>query len=167
MTSRLRTAVAMTAKETARNRTACVLGFVLPLLFYGLTVLTTSERIVVFELGSVSLEPDIEVPARTEGLVFMSLIAIGFMSAFFGVNLIQQHGGTNRRLVFCGYRPYELVLAKLVVLAVSVGILALVLPCAVLSILRATSPSDRVHRPRARRLCVRLLRSPDWGRLAP
>ena len=125
MTSRLRIAVAMTARETARNRTACVLALVLPLLFYGLALLMTSERIVVFQLASVSLEPDIEVPGRSEVLVFMALIAIGFMSAFFGVNLIQKHGRTNRRLVVCGYRPSELVLSKLLVLGGSVVIVSL------------------------------------------
>ena len=115
----------MTAREAARNRTACVLALVLPLLFNGLTLLMTSERIVVFQLASISLEPDIEVPARSEGLVFMALIAIGFMSAFFGVNLIQRHGRTNRRLVLCGYRPFELVLSKLIVLSGSVAIVSL------------------------------------------
>ena len=122
---RLRTAVGMTARETARNRTACVLALVLPLLFNGLALLMTSERIVVFQLASVSLEPDIEAPARWEALVFMALVAIGFMSAFFGVNLIQKHGSTNRRLVICGYRPSELVLSKLLVLGGSVVIVSL------------------------------------------
>ena len=115
----------MTAREAVRNRTACVLALVLPLLFNGLTLLMTSERIVVFQLASISLEPDVEVPARSEVLVFMALIAIGFMSAFFGVNLIQKHGRTNRRLVFCGYRPSELVLSKLIVLSGSVLIVSL------------------------------------------
>ena len=125
MTGKLRTAVVMTARETVRNRTACVLALVLPLLFNGLTLLMTSERIVVFQLASISLEPDIEVPARSEVLVFMALIAIGFMSAFFGVNLIQKHGRTNRRLVICGYRPSQLVVSKLIVLSGSVVIVSL------------------------------------------
>jgi hypothetical protein len=125
MTSRLRTAVVMTARETVRNRTACVLAFLLPLFFYGLTLLMTSERIVVFQLASVSLEPDIEVSGRSEVLVLMALIAIGFMSAFFGVNLIQKHSGTNRRLVICGFRPFELVLSKLLVLGGSVAIVSM------------------------------------------
>jgi hypothetical protein len=115
----------MTAREVARNRTACVLALVLPLLFNGLALLMTSDRIVVFQLASVSLEPDTEVPARSEVLVFMALIAIGFMSAFFGVNLIQKHGRTNRRLVICGYRPSELVISKLLVLGASVVIVSM------------------------------------------
>lgn len=125
MTSRLGTAVWMTAREVLRNRTACVLALVLPLLFYGITLVMMVERIVVFQLASVSAEPDLEVPARSEVLVFMALIAIGFMSAFFGVNLIQKHGRTNHRLVVCGYRPSELVVSKLLVLAGSVVILSI------------------------------------------
>jgi len=125
MTNRLLVAVTMTAREAARNRTACVLALILPLLFYGLALLMTSERIVVFQLASRSLEPDIEVAGRSEALVFMALIAIGFMSAFFGVNLMQKHSDTNRRLVICGYRPSELVLSKLLVLAGSVVIVSL------------------------------------------
>jgi ABC-2 type transport system permease protein len=125
MMRRLHIAVVMTARETVRNRTACVLAFLLPVLFYALTLLMTSERIVVFQLASVSLEPDVEAPARSETFVFMALVAIGFMSAFFGVNLIQKHSGTNRRLVICGYRPSELVLSKLLVLAGSVVIVSL------------------------------------------
>ena len=89
----------MTAREVARNRTACALALILPLLFYALTLLMTSERIVVFQLASISLEPDVEVSGRSEVLVFMALIAIGFMAAFFGVNLIQKHSRTNQRLV--------------------------------------------------------------------
>ena len=120
MMRRFRTAVEMTARESARNRTACALALLLPLLFNGLAWLTTSERIVVIQLASVSLEPDIEVPARWQAMVFMALIAIGFMSAFFAVTLVQAHGRTNRRLVVCGYRPAELILSKLLVLGVSV-----------------------------------------------
>src|SRR5262245_12636368 len=125
MNRRLQTAVLMTAREVIRNRTAAALSLILPLLFYFLVVLTTSDRIVVFQLASLSQEPDLEAPARFEALIFMALIAVGFISAFLGVNLIQKQAAVNRRLVFCGYRPSELAISKMLVLVGTMLVLSI------------------------------------------
>jgi hypothetical protein len=129
---RLRTAIFMTARQVMRNRAAGVLALVLPILFYTLTVLTTSTHIVVFELASVSAEPDIELSARSGALTFMALVSIGFLSAFLGVNLMQKYAAGNRRLAFCGYRPAELALAAITVLAAAMVVLSAYCVCAML-----------------------------------
>jgi hypothetical protein len=121
---RLRTAILMTARQVMRNRAAGVMALVLPLLFFTLTVLTTSKRIVVFELASISAEPDLEIPARFGALTFMALVSVGFLAAFLGVNLMQKYAAGNRRLVYCGYRPAELVLAAIAVLVATMVILS-------------------------------------------
>jgi hypothetical protein len=129
---RIRTAILMTARQVMRNRAAGVMALVLPLVFFTLTVLTTSKRIVVFELASVSLEPDIELPARSGALTFMALVSIGFLSAFLGVNLVQKYAAGNQRLVFCGYRPAELALAEIAVLGAAMVLLSTYCVCAML-----------------------------------
>ncbi len=122
----------MTARQMMRNRAAGVMALVLPLVFFSLTVLTTSTRIVVFELASVSLEPDIELPARTGALTFMALVSIGFLSAFLGVNLVQKYAAGNQRLVYCGFRAAELALAQIVVLGTAMVLLSVYCVCVML-----------------------------------
>jgi ABC-2 type transport system permease protein len=121
---RLRTAILMTAHHVMRNRIAGALALILPVLFFTLTVVTTSMRTVVFELASAVADPDIEMPARSGSLTFMAMVSIGFLSAFYGVNLMQNYAAGNRRLVFCGYKPAELALATITVLAATMVVLS-------------------------------------------
>jgi hypothetical protein len=121
---RLRTAISMTGRQLMRNPAAGVMALVLPLLFFTLTVLTTSKRIIVFELASMSPDPDLEIPARFGALTFMALVSVGFLAAFLGVNLMQKYAEGNRRLVFCGYRPSELVLAAIAILVTTMVVLS-------------------------------------------
>jgi hypothetical protein len=53
---------------------------------------------------------------RHESLVFMGLAAVGFIVSFLAMNLLQKETGAHRRLILCGYRPSELLAAKLSVL---------------------------------------------------
>jgi ABC-2 type transport system permease protein len=112
----VKTAWTMSIKELLRSRITIILIFLIPTLFYTLIALTTTNRLIFFKLPSVSAETSVQVSMRHESLVFMGLAAVGFIISFLSMNLIQKHTETNRRLILCGYRPSELILAKLTVL---------------------------------------------------
>jgi hypothetical protein len=127
---KFKVSLALSALMLSRNRTALVLMVILPISFYALVDLTTANRTIVFELASLASDPDIEVSARYEGVTFMGLISVGFISAFLALTLIQKSKEANRRLVFSGYRPIEIVasnlgLLLLVVVFVSIFVVSL------------------------------------------
>ena len=112
----IKTGLVMTAKEVLRNRIALILFLLIPSLFNTLIVLTTKDRPITLHLASIPEGTFFKVSERNETLVFIALAAAGFIAAFLGLNLIQKHIGVDRRLVLCGYRPSELIIAKLTLL---------------------------------------------------
>lgn len=120
----VRTSASMTMKECARNRFALVLLFVIPTLFCTLVSMTTSERALAFELASVGEGIVVEVSARRESLIFIGVACVGLLTSFLALSLIQKDSEANRRLVLCGYRAAELVVAKLTVLMGAVLLIA-------------------------------------------
>jgi ABC-2 type transport system permease protein len=113
-------AVALTGRLLLRNRVAMALLVILPLLFYALIAITTGKQPTPFILSAVSETTRVVVPRDHEGLVFMGLAAVGFVSAFLGFHLIARQEEASRRLVLCGYRPWQLVLARLAALLIAV-----------------------------------------------
>lgn len=106
----------MTALELLRSRIVLVLLLTIPTLFYGLVALTTAERQVVFRLPSVSADAQATVSERSEALVFIGLAAVGLLTAFVAMTLVQRGVEAHQRLVLCGYRPSEVIGAKLAAL---------------------------------------------------
>jgi len=129
---RLAIAVAMTLRQLLRSRIVLLLLFIVPTLFYAIIILTTTDEAIAFQLGSLPANSAgqpvvVQVGKQPEALVFIGLAAVGLLTAFLAMNLVQRQLGATRRLVLCGYRPTELVTAKLVVLvAVIVAISAYV-----------------------------------------
>lgn len=106
----------MTVKELLRSRITLILLFLIPTLFYALVVLTTTDRTIAFRLASISEETFVDVSERSESLIFIGLAAVGLLTSFLALNLVQKHSETTRRLVLCGYQPAELIVSKLLVL---------------------------------------------------
>lgn len=123
--TRLRVAFRMTALVLLRNRIAVALIFILPTLFYALIAITTSDALIGFLLPSVTDHTMVLVSRKHEGLVFMGLAAVGFVSAFLGFHLISRQAETSRRLLLCGYRSWEVIAARLSVLAVAVVLVSI------------------------------------------
>jgi hypothetical protein len=121
----VKTSCVMTAKELGRNRFALVLLVVIPMLFFTLVSLSTSEHPVAFRLASVSEDTVVQVSARNETLLFIGIAAVGLLSSFLALNLIQRNAAVNRRLILCGFRSSELILAKLSVLLLAVLVISL------------------------------------------
>jgi hypothetical protein len=112
-------------KELLRRRIAVMLFFLVPSLFYAVVLLTTTERPLAFKLASVSEETIIEVSERSECLIFIGLAAVGLLSSFVALTVIQQDTEVNRRLVLCGYQPSELIIARLGVLLLLITLIAI------------------------------------------
>ena len=109
------TCVAMTARELGRNRLVLVLALALPLVFFAVVYATTGPRLVPIELAGAA-DRVVGVAERRPSLVFIAIAAAGLLRAFFAATLIQRRLDVNRRLVLCGYRPGELIVARLAVL---------------------------------------------------
>lgn len=110
----------MVAQEILRNRTAVSLLFVVPTILYALIYATAGERLVPFELRTRS-EGMLMGSERTLSLLFMGSTAMCGLMAFMAFVLTWRPIQTDRRLVFEGYRPWELLCAKaLVVVGASV-----------------------------------------------
>ena len=125
MWTRCRVACRMTAIGLLRNRIALTLIVILPVLFYALIALTTGDAPIAFLLPSISDQTFVSVSRKQEGLVFMGLAAVGFISAFLAFHLISRQTEVSRRLLVCGYRAWELVIARLVVLVSAVVLVSL------------------------------------------
>ena len=121
----IRATSAMTVRELLRSRIALVLLFVIPTLFYALIMLTTTNRTIAFKLASVSEEVVVEVSERSESLIFVGLAAVGLLTSFLAMNLVQKHAEVNRRLVLSGYKPSELIVGKFAVLLGVIILIAL------------------------------------------
>jgi hypothetical protein len=112
---RLAVSARFAALDLVRNRTAVVLLLVIPLILFALIHVTTGEREIAFELSAA---PGLRSGSERElSILFIALTAISGLSAFLAFMLVLRPIGTDRRLVFEGYRPAELLLAKLAVLA--------------------------------------------------
>jgi hypothetical protein len=120
---RFGTALALTAQELARNRVAVLMLFIIPTLFYAIVALTTRTTETAFKLASVPGCPFVQVSERSQSLIFIGTAAVGLLSAFLALGLVQKNVEANRRLVLCGYRPVELIAAKLTVLLVVTAII--------------------------------------------
>jgi hypothetical protein len=115
---RFATALALTGQELARNRVALLMLFIIPALFDALVVITTKTTKIAFKLASLAGDPFVRVSGRSTNLIFIGTTAVGLLSAFLALGLVQKNVESNRRLVLCGYRPFELIAAKLAVLLV-------------------------------------------------
>ena len=114
--SYLRTGMEMTARELLRSRIVLLLLLAIPSLFYAIVALTTTDRLITFRLAAISGKPFIEVSERSESLVFIGTAVTGLLASYLALSLVQKQSDVNRRLILCGYRPFELIVSKLAVL---------------------------------------------------
>jgi len=109
------TSFGMVLRELSRKRLVIVLALVLPPIFFAAVVATAGNRIIPIELAGAD-GAVVSVEERRQSLVFIGVAAAALIAAFFASNLIQQQVEANRRLVLCGYRSSELIVARLLVL---------------------------------------------------
>ena len=115
-TGRIITGLYMILKMLFRRRIVLLLIVLMPIVFLGVVRLTASARAIPFRLASLDETIFILEPLRNISLIFFSLTSTGFLVSFLALNLIQENSDVNRRLVICGYHPFELLISNLVAL---------------------------------------------------
>jgi hypothetical protein len=70
----------------------------------------------MFKLVSVSNESVVTVPQRNMVFIFIALAVAGLLSSFVSLNLIQSQTSEHKRLIICGYKPSEIIMAKFLLL---------------------------------------------------
>lgn len=118
--------------DLARNRVAVGMLLVIPIVFYGLVAATTGDRDIVFELAGAGRRLLTE-DERHLALLFIGMVSISGLSAFLAFVLVLRPLGADRRLAFEGYRPIELLAAKVCVMF-AVAVLVAVYTTALLPI---------------------------------
>jgi hypothetical protein len=113
---RVATAVALTLTGLLRRRIVLLMLLLVPSVFATVIVLTTTMRPLRFQLAALGDAVFVVVPQRQEGLVFICLTAVGLLTAFLALDLVQRDADVSRRLVLSGYRALELIAARLAVL---------------------------------------------------
>ncbi len=112
----------LVARDLARNRVAVGLLLLIPIVFYALVAATTGDRDIAFELAAAGRRLLTE-NERHLSLLFIGMVSISGLSAFLAFVLVLRPLGADCRLVFEGYRPVELLAAKLcVMLGVAVAV---------------------------------------------
>ena len=117
--------LAMHFKMLFRKKIVLILLAGIPCLFIFMVHLTSSSKIVLFQLGIDSKKTLITTAEINVALVFVTMATIGFLASFLSLSLVQQNSNVNRRLVLSGYYPFELILAVTVVMTVMILLLVL------------------------------------------
>jgi hypothetical protein len=130
---RIVTCWSLSGRDLLRRRIVLLLIFLIPALFFGLTILTTQNTVVLFKLAAAPGEPVVMVSERREALVFIGLAAAALIASFLGLNLAQRQVDATRRLVLCGFRSAEVSAAKgllllCVLTAIGVWVTGLLIP---------------------------------------
>jgi hypothetical protein len=142
---RVVTAARLLFKDLMRRRITLLLLFVVPALFDAVVLATTTSRDVEVTVGTLVEDgADIRTPEsapdpfdtaldddgsrtldeRRLSLVFLGTAAVSFLACFLAFNLVHKRRETDARLVLAGYRPSEVLLAKVLVLVCLVALLA-------------------------------------------
>jgi hypothetical protein len=98
-----------------RSRITILLLFLIPTIFYLITIFTTSENPILIKIASAPNEPVILVKQRDLGLIYIGLAATGLIASFMALNIMQRNILAKKRLILCGYSTFELSLSKFIV----------------------------------------------------
>jgi len=110
---RIITGLSMILKMLVRRRIILISLVVIPVAFLTGVELTASEKIIPFRLASLDEKIFIEHSQKGIALVFFAVANTGFLVSFLALNLIQIDSDVNRRLVICGYHPFELLISNM------------------------------------------------------
>jgi len=114
----------MTLRDVGRKRLMLALALALPLVFFAVVFATAGDQTITVQLAAAGATST-AVSDRRLALLFISLAAAALISAFVAASLVQRQAAASRRLVLCGYRPAELLAARLLVLGMVVAIAAI------------------------------------------
>ncbi|WP_053991647.1 hypothetical protein [Mangrovimonas sp. TPBH4] len=119
------TGLLMTLKMLFRQKIVMVLILVIPAFFLSIVELTTSDRLLPFQLASLKDDVFINISEKGISIIFFAVASTGFLVSFLALNLIQKNNAVNRRLVICGYNPIELLTSFLLTLLFIIVLIAI------------------------------------------
>jgi len=129
-TIRIIAGLSMILKMLSRRRIILISLIVIPLVFLTVVELTAPSRIIPFRIASLDIRVFIRELLKEISLVFFAVTSSGFLVSLIGLNLVQIESDVNRRLILCGFHPFELLISNLLALllliitvAVYVGLL--------------------------------------------
>lgn len=123
--NRIYISLIMILRMLVRRRIVILLFIIIPAIFLSIVELTTSDRILPFQLSSLENEIFIEVSEKQISLLFFAVAVTGFLVSFLALNLVQKNNEANRRLIVCGYHPLELLLSNLLSLILIIIFIAI------------------------------------------
>ncbi len=107
------------------RRPVIVMALILiPLVFLTIVELTAPVRTIPFRLASLDIQRFIRESLKDIALVFFAVTSTGFLSSLMALFLIQIESDVNRRLVICGYHPFELLISNLLALFIVIMMVA-------------------------------------------
>jgi len=122
---RISTGLLMILRMLFRRKVILIALVIIPLVFLTVVELTAPTRHIPFRLASLDLHKFIRESLKQIALVFFSVASSGFLVSLLALNLIQIENDVNRRLVICGYHPFELLISNLLALLLVIIIIAL------------------------------------------
>lgn len=128
---RISTGLKMILLMLFRRRIILIALLVIPIVFLTIVELTAPSRIIPFRLASLDISVFIRRRLHDIALVFFAVTSSGFLVSLLSLNLMQIETDVNRRLILCGYHPFELLGANLlamllIILAVAIYVGSLV-----------------------------------------
>lgn len=124
------TGLSMILRMLVRQKIVIILLLIIPAFFLTIVELTTSDRMLPFQLASLDDDVFVNISEKGISFIFFAVASSGFLVSFLALNLIQKNNSVNRRLIICGYHPIELLVSILLALlfvilliAVYVGVL--------------------------------------------
>jgi len=106
----------MILKMLLRRRIILISLIVIPVVFLTVVELTAPTRFIPFRLASLDVSVFIRESLKKIALVFFAVTSTGFLVSLLALNLVQIENDVNRRLVICGYHPFELLISNLLAL---------------------------------------------------
>ncbi len=121
---RISTGLSMILRMLFRRKVILIALLVIPLVFLIVVELTAPTRFIPFRLASLDLKMFIRESLKQIALVFFSVTMSGFLVSLLALNLVQIETDVNRRLVICGFHPFELLISNLLALLLVIVIIA-------------------------------------------
>jgi len=107
-------------KDLIRRRLTLLLLFVVPALFNVVIIVTTGRQNDPVIFGILAGDTVRMVSRRALSFVFLGNAAVSFLTSILAFYLVHQRTEPDRRLALCGFRPIEIIAAKVFVLTVIV-----------------------------------------------
>ena len=122
---RIKIGLFMILRMLFRRRVVLMLLVLMPVVFLSVVEMTASTKMILFRLASLDKMIFIEESQKQISLIFFSVTSTGFLVSFLALNLIQINSNVNRRLVICGYHPFELLISNLLSLLLVIFFIAI------------------------------------------